>query len=148
MYIFANQLAFLRDVIRPRPTDASIETMDPFSPNHENDSASETQSGLDKPVHVAKKRKGNVVEKRLMEALENHNLRQKEKSESIKNESKNVCEDDDKLFLLSLLPFLKSISPHFKLSARIDSMQSINKFIIVQIPAPPPIKIHNNIAKI
>lgn len=69
VYMFANQLAFLRDVIRLRPTDASKETMDPSSPNHENDSASETQSGLDKPVHVSKKRKGNVVEKYLWRHL-------------------------------------------------------------------------------
>lgn len=130
--MYANQLAFLRDVIHRRPTDASMDDMDPSSPNHETGFPSETQASINETpaVHVAKK-KGNMVERKLVEALENHNIRQKQKSENV-----NSGEDDDKLFRLSLLPFLKSIPPHFKFAARMDIMQSINKFVIVQPAAP------------
>lgn len=66
-----------------------------------------------------------------MEALDTHSIRQKQKAETV-----NSVEDDDRLFLLSLVPFLKLIPPHFKFAARLDIMQSINKFIAVQPPAP------------
>lgn len=45
-------------------------------------------------------------------------------------------EDDDRMFLLSLLPHMKSIPPHLKLVSKMEIMQTINKFISIQPPAP------------
>lgn len=66
-------------------------------------------------------------------------------------------EDDDRCFLLSLLPIMKSIPDHFKLISRLEILQTINKFASFpalspwllpqppyypqqqqQFPAPPP----------
>lgn len=129
-YLYTNQLAFLSGVILPRTTDTSLNTMDPSSPN-ENGPPLESQVVLDEPSdvpEVSKKRKVNMVERKLLDAIETHNIRQKEKSKTEKTD------DDDRLFLLSLLPFMKSIPPHFKLAARMDIMQTINKFITAQQP--------------
>lgn len=133
-YMYANQLGFLSDVIQRRPTDTSMDDGAPLSPNSQSESASESPATIhdDSPtVHVAKKRKGNTLEQKLVEALDNHSIRQKQKAQTVNSE-----EDDDRLFLLSLVPFMKSIPPHFKFAARMDIMQSINKYNPIQSPAP------------
>lgn len=129
--MYTNQLNFLSDVIQPRPTDTSMNDVAVPLPNDQNEPASETFHDETSTVHASKKRKGNMVEKKLLEALEKHNIRQKQKEQAASS-----GDDDDKLFLLSLVPALKSIPPHFKFAARIDIMQSINKFISLQSPAP------------
>ncbi|KAG5889594.1 hypothetical protein JTB14_024015 [Gonioctena quinquepunctata] len=75
--------------------------MDPFPPNHEPGPASETPVIPDEhsDVQVSKKRKGNAVEKKLLEAMDTYNIRQKGKSQF---EKVGASEDDDKLFLLPL----------------------------------------------
>lgn len=69
----------------------------------------------------------NPVETKLIEALDR-------KAEEKKKETIN--EDDDRLFLLSLLPSsLKSIPQHLKLNATMDIMQSVNKYLFRSAPA-------------
>ncbi|KAG5877946.1 hypothetical protein JTB14_034256 [Gonioctena quinquepunctata] len=45
------------------------------------------------------------------------------------SENNGEKDDDDRLFLLSLLPIMKSIPPNLKLDARIEMMQCIQKFV-------------------
>lgn len=137
-YMYANQLAFLNSVIHHRSTDTSLDHRDSPSPNQESGLVSETSvaPGELSDGQVSKKRKGNAVEKKLLEAIDNYNIRQKGKSQL---EKVGASEDDDKLFLLSMLPLVKSIPAHLKLAARIDIMHTINKFITMQ-PATPPLQ--------
>uniref|UniRef100_A0A6P7EYI0 Uncharacterized protein LOC114324624 n=1 Tax=Diabrotica virgifera virgifera TaxID=50390 RepID=A0A6P7EYI0_DIAVI len=102
VYKYTNQLAFLSDVIHLRFADISMNNIDPPSP-----------------------KKRNSLEKALLGAIGKHNVRQNQ------NTQKDCYADDDKFFLLSLLPFLKSIPPHFKFAVRMDIMQSINKFNVI-----------------
>lgn len=131
--MYANQLAFLTDVVRNRPTDTSLVHTNPSSPTNETEPAPTIhhEDSIEN-VQITKKRKMNTMEIKLMKALDNHNIRQNQKAAR-----ETYYEDDDKLFLLSLLPFVKSIPPHFKFAARMDIMQSINKYIIVQPPSLP-----------
>ncbi|CAG9771468.1 unnamed protein product [Ceutorhynchus assimilis] len=129
-YKYTSQLWFLNDVIQRLPADASMDDI-----KLETGLAAETSTSTvyDEPSaeHVTKKRKGNIVERKRVEALASPNINQEGQIQTI-----NSNEEDDRLFLLSLVPFLKSIPPHSKLAARMDIMQSINKFMTVQFPAP------------
>lgn len=96
VYMYAKQLAFLSDVIHRRPTDASLDNMNPSSPNNETGSASEISTVLDSlQMSMLPKKK-----------IEDHTIRQKQKSQT---EKLDYDKDNDKLLLLSLLPFIKLI---------------------------------------
>lgn len=128
-YVHAQQLSFLEDTLKNRLTTNSIaneeesleaENPEDFSTPSSSRRNLSTETSI--TTNIGKKRRLNPVETKLIEALD-------KKAEEHKKKEK-INEDDDRLFLLSLLPSLKSIPPHFKLSARMDIMQSINKYFI------------------
>ncbi|KAF5299132.1 hypothetical protein FQR65_LT09491 [Abscondita terminalis] len=132
------KLSFLEDTIKNRTTSNSMDNNEQESQETENPEDSSTSLSLrselsTETTNIGKKRRLNPVETKLIEALDR-------KAEERKKKEKINEEDDDKLFLLSLLPSLKSIPLHFKLNARMDIMQSINKYFI-----SPPTTCSSNI---
>lgn len=91
----------------------------------------------DTPVTKQKKNKApTVIEQKLLEALENNAMR-RERQVQQQNE-RNFEDDDDKLFLLSLLPGLRMVPAHLKFAARMEMMQVMNRFVMhAPTPAPP-----------
>ncbi|KAF5301289.1 hypothetical protein FQR65_LT19238 [Abscondita terminalis] len=137
-YVYTQQLSFLEDTIKNRTTSNSMDNNEQESQETENPEDSSTSLSLrselsTETTNIGKKRRLNPVETKLIEALDR-------KAEERKKKEKINEEDDDKLFLLSLLPSLKSIPLHFKLNARMDIMQSINKYFI-----SPPTTCSSNI---
>ncbi|KAL1488700.1 hypothetical protein ABEB36_014499 [Hypothenemus hampei] len=104
-YVHAEQISSFD---KNNPYDVSEDEVE-----HETDQAAQTVLTKES-VSIGKKRKLPSVEEKLVEVLENNMSyrQQKQKSE----------ENDDRLFLLSLLPSFKMIPPYNKLSARVEIM--------------------------
>lgn len=161
-YVYAVQMSFLEDTIQHRATDSSmnddqVEHSQALDKEFEMNEGAQTSNELNEnnitgqalqqshattssnlsvnlteKVVIGKKRKIPLIEAKLIEALD---------ANAKRRETKENENDDDRLFLLSLLPQLKQLPPHLKLSARLSILQALNKFVL-EIPynqhQPPP----------
>ncbi|CAH1107041.1 unnamed protein product [Psylliodes chrysocephalus] len=153
-YVYAVQMSFLEDTIQHRATDSSmnddqVEHSQALDKEFEMNEGAQTSNALNEnnitgqalqqshattssnlsvnlteKVVIGKKRKIPLIEAKLIEALD---------ANAKRRETKENENDDDRLFLLSLLPQLKQLPPHLKLSARLSILQALNKFVL-EIP--------------
>lgn len=144
-YMYAQQMMFLKDIIKHHKTKSSMDdsqsgaqSADGEEVSYSNESkfigekkrtedyqvGSSHQSQL-----MRKKRKLNLVEMKLLKALDDTISRREMRAK--------LEEDDDRHFLLSLLPAMKFIPTHLKLTARMDLMQCINKYSTYTATLPP-----------
>ena len=117
-YMFATQMSFLEDTVLPRKTSSSL-----VAPEDNQTDYTDILCTPPKNLTLSecgKKRKLTFVETKLIDALESNASRRAEKEQRV---------DDDRFFLLSLLPQLKLIPNNQKLSARMEIMGVINKYI-------------------
>lgn len=105
-YMYSNQLQFLRDTLEPRKTTNSLEAV--VEIREEETSKCQKQ--------VSKKRL-HPVEEKIISSLERY-----EKRAHIEDD------DDNKHFLLSLLPSLSALPKRLNTGCRLEVMQVINKF--------------------
>lgn len=142
-YMYAQQLSFLRDVMAYRATTSSLQTSseresqqtqgeqaDRNADNVENLNEHPTpeESPFLNKKTSAKRRRLDQVESKIILALEANAARQERLEKN---------EDDDRLFLLSLLPIMKTIPDHLKLSSRVEIMQTVNKYATYPTVSPP-----------
>ncbi|XP_050299907.1 uncharacterized protein LOC126744879 [Anthonomus grandis grandis] len=156
-YMCAQQLSFLSDVVQRRATESSLDATHELAAT-DDETAATPQEGTDEDASIEppdqpnttkresrkrqqqqhygeeriKKKKNDSVETVLCEALQTHTDIQKGK---LMKEKESV--DDDKHFLLSLLPFFKKIPIDNKLLVRMELMALLNRHI-----CPPPHQHH------
>lgn len=128
-YIHHNQLLFLLKTIQE---DSTISNIGKFSQDSDNESRSGTSASLNRSqdsenettsrirpttsLTQNRKKRLNPVDVEILKALQNHEPRQDE------------FKDDDKAFLMSILPTIKRISEDDRLEFRIDVMQLLRKY--------------------
>lgn len=105
-YVYNHQLSFLRDIVtirRKSPTFDKVEIVE------------EVDEDAKDPLAES----GTFVQERQLSPFSHTPLR-----ERINNSEEN----DNRLFLLSLLPSMELIPPHLKLTARMDIMEVVHKY--------------------
>lgn len=118
-YIYGKFLTFLDNTIMAKKTVSSLEDdAEEAAAAVSNVSASTSK---ETEVNVGKKRKIDPVEEQILEALRTNKTRREQQEKMEDNE--------DRHFLLSLLPSLMQIPPNLKLNARMDIMQCIKNYI-------------------
>lgn len=117
-YIYFKQLQFLQKVVairEPEPAAATKDSADVSSPNPEDDLQKDYQVDRRKK----QKTKQNTEDDKFIEAI-NKSIESREKSE------KNF-QDEDMLFLLSLVETLKRVPPHRKIATKIKIMSILDE---------------------
>lgn len=145
-YMYAQQLDFLKDTVNPKRTVSSLERKTNGSTSvqeereengHEGEE--EVTSGpsnpssrpnvLRAPVTKVGKKRLHPIEEKILRSLDNYEKRTKT------GQAKEISEDDDnRHFLLSMLKNLSSLPQHLNTSCRIELMQCINKYQIMNNP--------------
>lgn len=127
-YMYARQLEFLRDTLTPQKTSNSLEG-DKKEEDEEDDE--EDDALIEKRPRISR------VGKKKLHPIEEKILRSLDKCE--KEKMTKTDDDDNRHFLLSLLPSLSSLPRHLNTRCRIEIMQCINKYetMISQHPQQP-----------
>lgn len=113
-YMYAQQLEFLRDTVEPKQTTNSLQPPDEEQLNDDGPST----STISTPVQtgIGKKRL-HPVEERIIHSLDR-----------IDKRANTQPDDDNRHFLLSLLPTLASLPKRMNSNCRLAVMQVLNKY--------------------
>lgn len=113
-YIYFNQLQFLRKVVAIREPDPAAATADPAtSPDNE--------SQIDRQVNGRKRQKTkDITEEDKFISILNKSIENRETNDVIN-------QDEDRLFLLSLVETLKKVPPHRKMATKIKIMSVLDE---------------------
>uniref|UniRef100_A0A8C5Q3T1 Uncharacterized protein n=1 Tax=Leptobrachium leishanense TaxID=445787 RepID=A0A8C5Q3T1_9ANUR len=146
LYIYGEQLSFLKKCLEPRAQTSSIDSEpDPFEQSqdydgnggeaeHESEVHIETVIPMDKPA-PSRKKKSTDVELALLEFMQAH------------KPQRSIIEDDDDLaFFYSLLPTVKSLTADEKFTFRLQTMQLLQNIKQAEEFHPNLLTYHDNLS--
>lgn len=117
-YIFSQQLQFLKDTIEMKGTCNSVEGTPAPQLDFEGTSSSMTTQTTPVSQRIGKKRQKDGVGERIIESLNRID----------ENRSKKLEEDDNRQFLLSLLPTITSLPKRLNSKCRLEILQLVCKY--------------------
>ncbi|GBM60987.1 hypothetical protein AVEN_264332-1 [Araneus ventricosus] len=129
-YMYSQQLQFLRDTLAFRKTTNSlvpdVQVCGDTDFNVPSPSIDVTEEAKKPPPRKISRTNNHLVEKKIIEVLEKNMT---DRQEIAKNN-----QDADRLYLLSLLPALKSIQPHLILKAKMKILEVLDEFPKINDP--------------